>query len=252
MPQIPEGAPDQHPSSSLPRRILVADDSETVRRVVALACTPEAIQVTAVSDGDAAVAQMQDWRPDLALLDVRLPGRSGYEVASFMRSRPDLGTVPVILLAGMFEPADQGRAEALGCAAILVKPLTPQHLLSTIKAWIGRAQPEPTAQTGAADDYFARLDDAFKSLGRPIGRPLPGDVDGASAESGTVPTLHELLEKLPQEARERLIPGVSPGLEAQLVDALTRKVAERLVVDDQWLDQLATRLAQRDGRDDGR
>ena len=235
-----------------PHRILVADDSETVRRVVALACTPESIQVTAVSDGDAAVSQMREWRPDLALLDVTLPGRTGYDVASFMRSRPELATVPVILLAGMFEPADQGRVTALGCAAVLVKPLTPQHLVATIKEWMGRAQPEPAVQTGSTEDYFARLDDAFKSLGRPVGRPTAGEPDGGGAETGSVPTLQELLEKLPQEARDRLIPGVSAGLEAQLVDAVARRVVERLIADETWLAQLASRLAARDGRDDGR
>ena len=62
----------------------------------------------------------------------------------------------------------------------------------------------------------------------------------------------ELLEKLPQEARERLIPRVSAGLEAQLVDAVARRVVERLIADETWLAQLASRLAARDGRDDGR
>lgn len=176
----------------MPARLLLADDSVTIQRVIELTFADEDIQVLAVGDGRAAIEQIQRERPDIVLADVGMPERDGYEVAAFVKESPDLAGIPVLLLTGAFEPVDEARARAVGCDGVLVKPFEPQMVISRVKDLLAGRRPEglwaaPSAQSpvrsaaalsdsgtksgsmapaqGAAlEDYFDRLDAAFASL----------------------------------------------------------------------------------------
>ena len=65
-----------------------------------------------VGDGEQAIARIPTERPDIVLADIGMPKRSGYEVAAFVKGTPDLAHIPVLLLAGAFEPVDEARARA--------------------------------------------------------------------------------------------------------------------------------------------
>ena len=183
----------------MPARLLLADDSVTIQRVIELTFADEDIQVLAVGDGRAAIEQIQRERPDIVLADVGMPERDGYEVAAFVKGSPDLAGIPVLLLTGAFEPVDEARARAVGCDGVLVKPFEPQMVISRVKDLLAGRRPEglwaaPSAQSpvrsaaapsnagakggsmapaeGAVlEDYFDRLDAAFASL--ETGAPAP-------------------------------------------------------------------------------
>src|SRR4029453_11954828 len=90
-------------------KLLLADDSVTIQRVVELTFSGEDVQVITVGDGEQAIARIPIERPDIVLADIGMPKRSGYDVSAFVKNRPDLWHIPVLLLAGAFEPVDDAR-----------------------------------------------------------------------------------------------------------------------------------------------
>ena len=94
--------------------LLLADDSVTIQRVIELTFADEDIQVVAVGDGDEAIARLEAAPPDIVLVDVGMPGKSGYEVAGYVKASPRLAHIPVMLLTGAFDPIDQEKAKRAG------------------------------------------------------------------------------------------------------------------------------------------
>jgi len=116
------------------RKLLLADDSVTIQRVIQLTFSGEDVQVLTAGDGEEAIARIPVERPDIVLADIGMPKRSGYDVSAFVKGEPGLSHIPVLLLAGAFEPVDQSKAEEVGCDGVLVKPFEPQHVISPASA----------------------------------------------------------------------------------------------------------------------
>jgi CheY-like chemotaxis protein len=176
-------------------KLLLADDSVTIQRVIELTFADENVQVVAVGDGKEAIERVQADRPDIVLADIGMPERDGYEVAAFIKGRPDLAHIPVLLLTGAFEPIDEARARSVGCEGILVKPFEPQMVISRVRELLNRAaapaakgaaSPPAAAQAGAKsealEDYFDRLDAALSTLSStpPPLEPVSPGADTAS------------------------------------------------------------------------
>lgn len=121
-------------------RILLADDSLTIQKVVELSFADSDFELMAVGSGDKAVAALEDFRPDLVLADVVMPGLSGYEVCEAVKARPGGATTPVVLLTGTFEPFDRARAERAGCDSIVTKPFDSHALVSLVGDLIEKAE----------------------------------------------------------------------------------------------------------------
>src|SRR5512145_2536836 len=117
----------------MPPKLLLADDSVTIQRVIELTFADENVQVVAVGDGKQAIDRVVTDQPDIVLADVGMPERDGYEVAAFIKSQPQLAHIPVLLLTGAFEPIDEVRARAVGCDGVLVKPFEPQMVISRVR-----------------------------------------------------------------------------------------------------------------------
>jgi CheY-like chemotaxis protein len=124
----------------VPQTLLLADDSVTIRRVIELTFADEDVRVVAVSDGDQAIARLDQQPPDIVLADVGMPGKNGYEVARYVKSQPRLAHIPVLLLTGAFEPIDQVKADQAGCDGVLAKPFEPQIVISRVKELLARAR----------------------------------------------------------------------------------------------------------------
>src|SRR3954471_4286525 len=123
----------------MPQTLLLADDSATIQRVIELTFAGEDIQVVSVSDGDQAIARLQSSPPDIVLADIGMPGKTGYEVAEYIKQTPQLAHIPVVLLTGAFEPVDQAKAAAVGCDGVLAKPFEPQIVIGRVRELLGRA-----------------------------------------------------------------------------------------------------------------
>jgi CheY-like chemotaxis protein len=131
-------------------KVLVADDSVTIQKVVKLAFADEDVVVEAVSDGHAALESLQHFNPDIVLADVFMPGLSGYEVCEHIKDEPALKHIPLILLAGTFEPFDQAEAARVRSDGYLTKPFDTEELLNLIRTHVGDKILGPV-QTGVED-----------------------------------------------------------------------------------------------------
>jgi CheY-like chemotaxis protein len=130
------------------RRILLADDSVTIQKVIELTFMDEDYEVRAVSNGDEALALLPEANPDFVIADVHMPGANGYEVCR--RSKQLRPEIPVLLLVGTFEPFDEAQARSAGADSFLKKPFDSQELLQRVEELLSsRAAPEAAAQPQA-------------------------------------------------------------------------------------------------------
>ena len=168
----------------MPQTLLLADDSVTIQRVIELTFADEAITVVAVSDGDQAIERIEANPPDIVLVDIGMPGRTGYEVAHHIKQSTRLKHIPVLLLTGAFEPVDQAKAAAAGCDGVLAKPFEPQLVIARVKELLlrggqGAESPEPVRENSMPAP-LARSADPLESWGTPRVEP-----QGNSAPSQT-------------------------------------------------------------------
>jgi CheY-like chemotaxis protein len=104
------------------RKLLLADDSITIQKVVNLTFADEGIEVTSVGDGDSAMQKFDEFMPDLVMADVNMPGLNGYEICQIIKQNEETRHIPVILLVGSFEPFDEAEATRVGADDHLTKP----------------------------------------------------------------------------------------------------------------------------------
>ena len=116
-------------------RVLVADDEDDIRALVSLAVRRAGCTVaTEVPDGTQALAAARTDPPDLAVLDVSMPGATGLEVCAALHADPVTAGVPVLLLSAGASPDDVARGLAAGADAYLPKPFTVAGLVARVRA----------------------------------------------------------------------------------------------------------------------
>ena len=132
------------------KRILLADDSITIQKVIELTFSDEDFEVVTVGNGRQAIEKVEQVRPDVVLCDIVMPERDGYEVCEFIKTQPSLAHIPVLLLTGAFEPFDQERAKRVGCNGSLAKPFEPQTLIAKVQELLAQAARRPAVSSPAA------------------------------------------------------------------------------------------------------
>lgn len=134
----------------MPKRLLLADDSLTIQKVVGISFANEDVEITTVDNGDDALAKLREIRPDVVLADVVMPGKNGYDVCSAIKSDPEFARVPVLLLTGTFEAFDEERARRARADGHITKPFEAQTLVDEVNRLLARAaQPPPARPAGA-------------------------------------------------------------------------------------------------------
>ncbi len=123
-------------------RLLLADDSTTIQKVVQLTFAGEACELSVAGDGNEALSLAEQIVPDVVLADVHMPGKNGYELCAALKQHPLLKAVPVLLLAGSFEPFDEGLARAAGADGWIEKPFESQALIDRVYQLLGEAVPK--------------------------------------------------------------------------------------------------------------
>jgi DNA-binding response OmpR family regulator len=124
--------------SDAPRTVLVADDDEDILQLVSFRLERAGYTVVTAADGQQALAAARQHQPDLAVLDVMMPGLNGYEVTRQLRADPATAAIPVILLTARVQEADVSRGFEAGADDYLRKPFSPQELRSRVQAILAR------------------------------------------------------------------------------------------------------------------
>jgi CheY-like chemotaxis protein len=104
------------------RKLLLADDSVTIQKVIELTFADEGVRVMAFGNGQDAIERLEEFAPDIVLADVFMPSKNGYEVCEYVKQNEKLKHIPVMLLVGSFEPFDEAEARRVGADDILTKP----------------------------------------------------------------------------------------------------------------------------------
>jgi len=207
------------------KKILVADDSITIQKVVELTFAQDKYQVTCAGTGSQAIQRIDADCPDIALLDAVMPDRSGYDVCAHIKGNPATAWVPVVLLSGAFEPYDEQKAKQTGAESHIRKPFESRSLVSRVEELLRahprpgtqpepepapapapprEAPPTPQAARVATSELFTQVPPgpAAKSAPpAPAERPRPAPAQPAPAQSA--PT--------PQPARNAVPPRPAPG-----------------------------------------
>jgi DNA-binding response OmpR family regulator len=121
------------------KRVLVVEDDEALAQVVSDILVFEGFEVSLVGDGDRAVARAAEFMPDLVLLDLTLPGRSGFDLCQILRRN---GRAGVIILTARGQKADKVRGLGAGADDYVTKPFDVDELLARIRAVIRRVRSE--------------------------------------------------------------------------------------------------------------
>ncbi len=127
------------------KKILLADDSITIQKVIELTFSDEDFDVITVGNGRLALEKLPEVRPDIVLCDIIMPEKDGYEVCEQIKTNPATSHVPVLLLTGAFEPFDQERAARAGYDGSLAKPFEPETLIAKVKDLLARAPARTSA-----------------------------------------------------------------------------------------------------------
>jgi two-component system phosphate regulon response regulator PhoB len=123
-----------------PARILVVEDERDIAALIGYHLTREGYRVRTAEGGNEALEAVAAERPDLILLDVMLPGLSGYDVLAQLRRRSDLLDLPVIILTARRDESDRIKGLELGADDYLTKPFSPRELVLRVGAVLRRAQ----------------------------------------------------------------------------------------------------------------
>ena len=132
------------------QRILIVDDDENIAELISLYLMKECYETKIVNDGEAALKIFPDFRPNLILLDLMLPGIDGYQVCRELRT---ISQVPIIMLSAKGEIFDKVLGLELGADDYIIKPFDSKELVARVKAVLRRFQPTQPASSQTNGKY---------------------------------------------------------------------------------------------------
>ena len=207
------------------RSILLADDSVTIQKVVALTFEDGDFDLVGVTNGDEALAAARQAAPDLVIADIHMPGASGYEVATAVKARS--ADTPVLLLIGTFEPFDEERFAASAADGYLLKPFESSELRERVEALLGPSDgpsdgPDsaPAGEQPAADVESAPPAQAEESLPgqEAVVALAPGDVDRVARR-----VVELMSAEVVREVAHEVVPRVAEAVVRRRLEELERE-----------------------------
>jgi len=162
-------------------KILLADDSITIQKVIGIIFGGEEYSLTVVDNGKAAIDKAQETVPDILLIDALMPGISGYEVCERIRAIPALAAKPILLLTGSFEPFDESKAKSCGADDFIAKPFESQQIIAKVTELCEQAAArafakEPSAPATAPEPAGTFMDLETTSLASQETAAKPSDI----------------------------------------------------------------------------
>lgn len=121
------------------KKILIADDEPNIVISLEFLMQRNGFEVKTAGDGEAALRLVTEFRPDLILLDIMLPLKSGYEVCQKIRENPDVSGMKVVMITAKGRDIEVAKGLALGADAYITKPFSTQDLLDKVKSLLSAA-----------------------------------------------------------------------------------------------------------------
>jgi CheY-like chemotaxis protein len=209
----------------LAHKLLLADDSITIQKVVELILAEEGFNIKAANTGEEALAAIPSFMPDIILADTEMPKMNGYQLCEKIKENPLTRTIPVILLTGAFEPIDEDLAKHVHADDYIIKPFESQELINKINATLTVTTIEEEAkaeevleEVGAGDAEIIREEDlwAMEEISE-TAEAKGWAAEAEEAEEATAEEFLEVAEETPLEAlaavEEEIPPPVIEKLE---------------------------------------
>lgn len=117
---------------SNPKKILIVDDSETIRRTAEALLKKEGHEIGVAEDGFQAFSAIVDFKPDMIFLDIMMPRIDGYQVCSVIKNNPEYNHIPVVMLSSKDNVFDKARGRVSGSEFFMSKPFSKEELTSVI------------------------------------------------------------------------------------------------------------------------
>ena len=184
-------------------RILLADDSPHAQRMGELILREEGYEVVTITDGATVLLRLPDVDPDLILVDVTMPTKSGYEICEFVKTSLRHVHTRVVLVAGALDPVDDEEVKRVHADGVLKKPFESSLVLSTVK-------PLLEAAAGAR-----RI--------RPPAEPPSQPSGGASVPGRATTADPELIRAAVTIAVDAILPSLIEGITQKVLVALDTK-----------------------------
>src|SRR5713226_5304106 len=214
------------------QRILVVDDEPDITGLLAYHLAKAGFRVITAANGSEALKSAREQRPDLVVLDLMLPGLSGYDVLGELRRREDTREVGVIVLTARKDERDRIKGLSLGADDYLAKPFSPQELVLRVGAILRRLAAPPVSAGG-----------------RLVGGPIVLDrtahrVTVAGEETELTATEFKLLERLIErrdrvQSRSQLLESVwqaQPDIQTRTVDMHVQRLRAKLGAAGDWIE----------------
>lgn len=201
-------------------KLLLADDSVTIRKVVELTFADEGIDVSTAADAETAMQRFVEVQPDIVLVDIGLPGTNGYQICEMIKQDNATGHIPVLLLVGSFEPFDQDEAERVGADGFLTKPFhSIRDLVARVSDLLGTAtdSPPPTEEVADIDHLYQS---SFSDTAEIEEFDTVDDLLGDSSMDD------EMIEASYPSSNDASFPGVDAGSEVKEFDWSSEPLAQ--------------------------
>jgi two-component system, OmpR family, alkaline phosphatase synthesis response regulator PhoP len=122
-------------------RILIAEDEDSIVASLEFLMRRCGFETRVARDGESAIACLSEFRPDLVLLDLMLPGRSGFEVCGAIRADAQLGATRVLMLTARGGTGEVSKGMAAGADDFMLKPFSTHELMARVRALLGQENP---------------------------------------------------------------------------------------------------------------
>ncbi len=235
------------------RRLLLADDSLTIQKVVELVLVHENFDIKAVNDGEQALEIFESYAPDIILADIEMPKVNGYQLCEKIKNNAATVHIPVVLLAGAFEPFDEEYAKAVGADDYIIKPFESQELISKVKSLLVDADAARQAMVQEPSIEGMHEQESELSEGPAETAETSEDILSSPSEEPKwdeeVPIAHEAKEgdqETVDEEYEARVALSSKGFADELTEALKQEKEEGALIS---VGALAERI-QLPGRDE--
>lgn len=142
---------------STPKKILIADDEPDILEIIQFNLKAEGFEVVTAKNGDEALEQARRHQPQLIILDVMMPGKTGIEVCNILRQQPEFKSTLIVFLSALSDESTELTGLESGADDYLTKPISPKILISKVNALFRRV-PESAASTKVIQLGDLRID----------------------------------------------------------------------------------------------
>ena len=135
-----EAATENAQAGTALAKVMVIDDSQTIRRTAETLLVKEGYEVITAADGFEALAKIADQKPDLIFIDIMMPRLDGYQACALIKGNAKYAATPVIMLSSKDGLFDRARGRIVGSDEYLTKPFTKDELIGAVKAYLKPAK----------------------------------------------------------------------------------------------------------------